>query len=186
MPEDTTEVPEASAEPEATAAQGAQAAAEVEVTIVPSADWKAQESFSEALKNVHDGRRMAAGAVFSVMASGVKMLEDQLTSARSDRQAADQRERDTLDRYYKQRENAAVSNAKLEAAGESSRLRSVMQNLGSVLLGVAITLYITPCPTPAADAHQLGLGTTYLVGIFGAVGILLFALSLRLPRIFRR
>jgi hypothetical protein len=187
MAADPNDVPQPPAEPEASGVQGAQAAArDVEVTILPSTDWKAQLSFSESLRSVHDGRRLAAGALFSVAASGVKMLEDELTSARSDRQASDARERDTLDRYYREKENAAVSNARLEAADETSRLRSVMQNLGSVLLGAAITLYLAPCPT-VGNTNQVGLGTPYLAGAFAGVALILFAFSLRFRwPVFRR
>jgi len=188
MAGEANDLPEASAEPEASGVQGAQVAAkDIDIVIDPSPDWKAQETFSDSLRNIHDGRRLAAGALFSVAAGGVKMLEDQLQSARSDRQAADARERGTLDRYYNEKQNAAVSNARLEAAAENSRLRSVMQNLGSVLLGAAITLYVAPCPASPANTNQISFGSPFLPGLLGLVGILLFAFSLRVRwSIFRR
>jgi hypothetical protein len=174
---------EASAEPEASGVQGAQVEAkDIVATIVPSTDWKAQETFSDSLRNINDGRRLAAGALFTVAAGGVKMLEDQLLSASADRKAADARERDTLERYYQQKEKASVSNARLEAAGESSRLRSVMQNLGSVLLGAAITLFVAPCPSSSGNT-----GSLFLAALFGLVGLIFFAFSLRVRwSIFRR
>ncbi len=165
------------AEPESTGAQGAQSASQpTDLTVVPAADWKAQESLSDSLRGMQESRRVAASAVFGIASAGVKMLEDELTSARRDRQAADSRERQTLERYYLAKETAAVSKAHSEHAAASSRLRSIMQNLAAVLIGAAITLWVVPCPMND-PTNSGGLKPGYVAAAFALLGVLLFVTS---------
>lgn len=146
----------------------------------PAAEWKAQESLSETLRNLSEGRRMAAGAFTIVASAGVKMLEDELREARSDRRSSDAKERDTLIRYYEEKESSSVSKARLEDARDNSRLRSIMKTLGSLLIGAAITLYITPpcLTTPVAPASGF-VTSNAIAEAFGLVGLILFLLSFR-------
>jgi hypothetical protein len=107
------------------------------------------------------------------------MLEDELTAARADRQAADLRERETLERYYTEKERASIVNAKAAAAGENSRLRSIMQNVGSILIGGAITLYLTPCSQPNGVSNSaIFINGSALAPVLGIVGIVLLLATL--------
>jgi len=176
---DTKSEPESPAEPTSTGVSEAQLPSPPDsVTVIPASDWKAQESLSDSLRSIQDGRRMAASAVFSIASAGVKMLEDELTSARTDRQSADARERQTLEKYYSEKERAAVSGAHLSDATETSRLRSVMQNLASILVGAAITLYVAPCP--GGDAISTGgISPRYVAAAFAIVGGILYIATFR-------
>ena len=165
-------------EPVTTGIQGEQSPLQASpVTIVPAGDWKAQESLSDTLRGIQEGRRVAASAIFGITSAGVRMLEDELTAARSDRQSADLRERESLQRYYAARESAAVSNARLESVATTTKLRSVMQNLASVLIGAAIAIYVAPCP-PGAAPNVGVLQPAYIAGAFALIGIVLYVATL--------
>lgn len=180
MAEDPAPPSEFSAEPSASGTLGNQEVAQdPTITVLETADWKEQESFSGSLRSVHDGRRFVAGALMNVVSAGVRMLEDQLTSVSSDRRAADERERKTLERYYGEKERAAVSQAQLGFAADSSRLRSIMQNIGSLLVGAAVSLYITPCPQRDVNVANGGLNPSYIAAAFAVIGIALIVCTIR-------
>jgi hypothetical protein len=167
----------AATEPHKSGVQPEQKSAEV--ILVPSPEWKGQDTLSETLRNVYEGRRIVAGAFTAVASAGVKMLEDELNAARSDRRSSDERERETLTRFYEEKEKASVSAARLEEARDSSRLRSIMKTLGSLLIGVALTLYITPSPAAPNAPETSFFATNGTAGAFGLVGLILLLSSFR-------
>ena len=86
MAEEDLEKPE----PELSGVEEKQTSAAPEaLTVIPTSDWKAQETLSGSLGSLREERRVAAGAIFGLASAGAKMLEDELSSARADRQAAD-------------------------------------------------------------------------------------------------
>jgi hypothetical protein len=174
---DNPENSENATEPNKSGVQPDQKSAEV--TLIPSPEWKGQDTLSETLRSL-EGRRIVAGAFTAVASAGVKMLEDELKAARSDRRSSDERERETLTRFYEQKENASVSIARLEEARDSSRLRSIMKTLGSLLLGAALTLYMSPCPsTPNAPGSTSFFAPSGTASALGLVGVILLLSSFR-------
>src|SRR5438270_2395023 len=97
------------AEPNESGVEPAQTGAENRaITVIPSSEWKAQDTFSESLRSLSE-RRIATRAFVALASAGAKMLEDELRDARSDRRASDDRERRTLKDFYDEKQKAAVA-----------------------------------------------------------------------------
>ena len=129
------------------------------------ADWRVQSPLSGALHELATTASQNARTTFMMAEAASRLVEEEARELRKKLRETEAKAESFEKAYYEAREENSVLKERLKTAD----LKTLMLALGTLALGAAVTIYLSPQSSPAAPSQ---IGLAHVLATFAALLIL--------------